>query len=107
MLIEQSRYEDAEIYLRKSLTIYNSNYSQDHPNLISTYSELGIVKFYQKKYNEAEKLLVDGYEKIKKIKGEKNFNTIRVLEYLVKFYEKTNNPSKLAYYKSILSTTSK
>lgn len=107
ILIEKSRYEDAEIYLRKSLTIYNSNYSNDHPNIISANAELGIIKFYQKKYNEAEKLLVDGYEKIKKIKGEKNFNTIRVLEYLIKFYEKTNNPSKLAYYKTILSTTSK
>ena len=107
ILIENSNYDDAEKNIKKALTIYNINYSQDHPNIISALAELGIIKYYQKKYLEAENLLVDGYEGIKKIKGEKNFNTLRVLEYLVKFYEKTNNPSKLAHYKTILSTASK
>lgn len=102
ILIEKSKYEDAEIYLRKALAIYNGNYSQDHPNLISTYAELGIVKYYQKKHNEAEKLLVDGYEGIKKIKGENNFNTVRILEYLIKFYQETKNTEKLDYYKNQL-----
>ena len=106
ILIENSNYDDAEINIKKALTIYNSNYSKDHPNIISANAELGIINYYQKKYPEAENLLVKGYEGIKKIKGEKNFNTLRVLEYLVKFYEKTNNPSKLAHYNTILSTAS-
>ncbi|MEO8231908.1 MAG: serine/threonine-protein kinase [Ignavibacteriota bacterium] len=102
ILIEKTLYNEAEMYIRKALAIYNKNYSPDHSNVISAYAELGIVKFHQKKYAEAEKLLVDGYEGIKKIKGESNFNTIRILEYLVKFYQETKNTAKLNYYKNLL-----
>jgi hypothetical protein len=49
--------------------------------------------------------LVDGYEGIKKIKGEKNHNTIRLLEYLIKFYQATKNPTKLTYYTKLLKQT--
>jgi len=106
ILIEKSKFSDAEKYIRNALSIYKKKYPKDHPNEISANAELGIIFFYQKKYNEAEKLLVDGYEKIKKIKGENNFNTIRVLNYLVKFYEKTKNPEKLNRYKNLLNKSS-
>lgn len=102
ILIEKSQYKEAENYIRTALSIYKKNYPKDHPNEISANAELGIIFFHQKKYTEAEKLLVDGYEKIKKIKGENNFNTIRVLNYLLKFYERKNDKEKAQLYKSIL-----
>lgn len=102
ILIEKSQYKAAEKYIRIALSIYKKNYPKDHPNEISANAELGIALFYQKKYTEAEKLLLDGYESIKVIKGEKNHNTIRFLEYLVKLYEKSKNSDKLAYYNQLL-----
>ncbi|MBE0552034.1 MAG: serine/threonine protein kinase [Ignavibacterium sp.] len=102
ILIEKSQYKAAEKYIRTALSIYKKNYPKDHPNEISANAELGIALFYQKKYTEAEKLLLNGYESIKVIKGEKNHNTIRFLEYLVKLYEKSKNSDKLAYYNQLL-----
>jgi eukaryotic-like serine/threonine-protein kinase len=106
-LIEYSKPKEAENYLRKSLIIYDKNYPKDHVNTISANAELGIVLFLQKKYSKAEKLLVEGYEKIKKIRGEHNFNTIRILDYLVKFYNQTNSPQKEKYYSDLLKSSEK
>lgn len=107
ILIEKKEYYRAEKLLKSALLVYKNNYDGEHPNIVSAYAELGVVKFYQKKYSEAEKLLVEGYEKIKVIKGEKNFNTIRILEYLVRFYTQINNPSKTSYYQQLLADTRK
>jgi len=103
ILIEKSKFTDAEKYIRNALSIYKKNYPKDHPNEISANAELGIIFLHQKKYAEAEKLLVDGYEKVKKIKGDDNFNTKRILNYLIKFYEATKNSEKLSYYKNLLN----
>lgn len=102
ILIEKKEYNRAEELINRALSVYKNNYDGEHPNIISAYAELGVVKFHQKKYSEAEKLLLEGYEKIKIIKGEKNFNTIRFLEYLVRYYTETNNPSKTSYYQKLL-----
>ncbi len=102
ILIEKEKYSDAETYLRKSLQINKNNYPADHPNIISSSAELGVAAYYLNKFAEAEKLLVYGYENVKKIKGEKDHNTIRYLEYLIKLYEKTKNATKLTYYNQIL-----
>lgn len=107
ILIEKAEYNSAEELLKSALSVYKNNYDGEHPNIVSAYAELGVVKFYQKKYSEAEKLLVDGYEKIKVIKGEQNFNTIRFLEYLVRYYTETNNPSKTSYYQKLLVNSRK
>lgn len=105
ILTEKSNYSEAEKCIKTALTIYKNSYPQDHPNIISANAELGIIFFYQKKYAEAEKLLVDGYEKIKVIKGENNFNTIRVLEYLVKLFKQTKDSQKLSFYQNLLNLT--
>lgn len=107
ILIEKKEYNRAEELLRNALFVYEKNYDGEHPNIVSAYAELGVVKFHQKKYSEAEKLLVEGYEKIKVIKGEKNFNTIRFLEYLVRYYNVTNNLSKTSYYQKLLADSRK
>ena len=105
ILIEKSQYAAAEKYIKSALSIYKNNYPKDHPNIISANAELGIIFFHQNKYAEAEKFLVDGYEDIKKIKGEKDFNTIRFLKYLIKLHQTTKNSSKLAYYTQLLNQT--
>ncbi len=105
ILIEKSKYSEAERCFSTALSIYDKNYPKDHPNLISANAELGVAKFHQKKYSEAEKLLINGYDSIKAIKGEKNHNTIRFLEYLVKLYQTTKNPTKLEYYTDLLNQT--
>lgn len=99
ILIEKSRYSEAEKCVKTALSIYNKNYPKDHPNTISANAELGIIYFHQKKYAAAEKLLVTGYEEIKKLKGENDFNTMRLLKYLTKLFQKTHNSQKLYIYK--------
>ncbi len=106
ILLEKSLYNEAEKYVRKALAIYKKNYPPDHSNIIYANAELGIILFHQGKYSEVEKLLVEGYEKIKKMKGDNSPNTVRMVEYLLKFYEKTKDLTKAAYYKTILKTAS-
>lgn len=103
ILIERSEYNRAEELLKSALLVYKKNYEGEHPNIVSAYAELGVIKFYQKKYSEAEKLLLDGYKKIKIIKGESNFNTIRFLEYLIRLYSEIKNTEKLKYYQGLLN----
>lgn len=105
ILIEKSKYSEAETYLRKSLTINKKNYPKDHPNIISSSAELGVVSFHLGKFAEAEKLLVYGYNGVKSLKGEKDHNTIRFLDYLVQLYQTTKSPTKLAYYTDLLNQT--
>ena len=100
--LKKNKYSEAETYLRKSLTINKKNYPTDHPNIISASAELGVVSFYLNRFTEAENLLIYGYEGVKKIKGYKDHNTIRFLEYLIKLYEKTQNVTKLTYYNQLL-----
>lgn len=105
ILIDKGEFSKAETYLNKALRIQKDNYSLDHPNVISTESELGVVYYHLNKLTEAEKYLTSGYEGVKKIKGEKNFNTIRLLEYLIKLYKKINNPQKLSFYQNLFEQT--
>lgn len=102
VLIDKGEYKTALNYIQKTLKIQYENYDEDHPNLISSISELGVIQFHLNNLTEAEKNLVKGYDGVKKIKGEKNFNTIRLLKYLVKLYKKTNKHQKLTFYQSLL-----
>jgi len=107
ILTKKSNYTEAEKCVRTALSIYIKNYPKDHPNTISANAELGIIYFHQKKYAAAEKLLVTGYERIRQIKGEKDFNTVRLLEYLTKTFNQTNNQQKLNYYQNLLNLAKK
>ena len=107
VLVDQGKYKLAEEYINKTLKIQRANYSENHPNLVSSISEFGIIEFNLNKFESAEKNLLAGYEGVKKIKGEKNFNTVRILKYLVKLYKKINNSQKLELYQSILDKAQK
>jgi len=107
ILNEKSKYSEAEPYLRKSLAINKNNYPKDHPNIISSSAELGVALFHLSKFAEAEKLLLYGYNGVKDLKGEKDHNTIRFLEYLIKLYEKTKKVTKLPYYNQLLRQAKK
>lgn len=104
-LIEFNKLNEAEDYIQKALKIYYKNYSPDHVNIISASAELGVIYLLQKRYKESEKLLLNGYEKIKEIKGSKNFNTKRMLDYVIKFYDETKNVEKLNFYKNLTKTS--
>jgi tetratricopeptide (TPR) repeat protein len=107
ILIEEQESAEAETYIKKALKIYEKNYDSDHVNITSAKAELGIALLLQKKYSETENLLVGGFEKIKKLKGEKNFNTVRILNYVIKYFEEIRNKEKYAYYKNLLPDTKK
>ncbi|MFZ1292016.1 MAG: serine/threonine-protein kinase [Melioribacteraceae bacterium] len=106
-LIEDSKPAEAEKYIRKSLKIYEKNYPKNHINIISAKAELGIALLNQKKYIESEKLLLNGFEEINKIKGLNNFNTKRLLKFVLNFYEETKNLEKFNYYKKLADSSSK
>lgn len=106
-LIEFSKLDEAENYINKALKIYYKNYPHEHINIISANAELGVIYLLKKNYLKAEKLLLTGYEKIKELKGADNFNTIRMLEYVLKFYQVTNNLEKFNYYNKLSKTSKK
>ncbi|NWF51284.1 MAG: serine/threonine protein kinase [Ignavibacteriaceae bacterium] len=107
VLVARSKYNNAFNYINKALNIQEDNYPEDHPNLIASLSELGVIYFHQNKFADAEKYLIPGYEKVKKLKGANNYNTVRLLKYLLKLYQKTNNSQKLAIYQALLDQTQK
>ena len=64
------------------------------------------MSFKLGRFNEAENLLDESYQKSKITRGEKDENTIRFLEYLIKDDEKLNKSKKASLHKAILNKIS-
>ena len=61
-------------------------------------SELGYSLFKQSKDLEAEGLLVNGYNIVKKNKGEKSYITKNALQKIIDFYSSKGRKDKVAEY---------
>ena len=95
------RYEEAEELLRTELNLLKSK--NDGTWLVGfAESELGYSLFKQSKDIEAEGLLVNGFNNLKKHKGEKSSITIKALKKIIDFYKSKGRKDKVQEYSAYI-----
>jgi len=52
----QGKYNEAELLMARSLSIYENQLGGDHPHVATSFNNLAEIYYYQGKYNEAETL---------------------------------------------------
>jgi hypothetical protein len=109
-LLKGERYTDAEPVLRECLAIRTKK-MPDNWLTFNTRSSLGGALLGQKKYAEAEPLLVDGYQGMKKqemkIPPGGKVRLIEALERLVQLDEATRNTKRAAQWRKALEQARK
>jgi non-specific serine/threonine protein kinase/serine/threonine-protein kinase len=107
LLLTQKKPAEAELKLRASLTI-RQKIQPDEWTTFDTKSMLGEALLEQKKYDEAESLLLSGYEGLKKreadIPVQKKSPITQALERLVRLYRAWNKEDKAAQWQKELET---
>ena len=114
-LLKQQKYIDAEPVLRESLTLLQ-HMEPDAFETFQAQSRLGGALLGQKKYAEAERHLVDGYQGLKereKGRGTKSYGPTpeqemsEAIERLVQFYDATKRPAEAAKWRNELEARKK
>ena len=104
-LLQQQRWTDAENALREGLTL-RTRYQPDAWTTFNTQSMLGGALLGQKKYTEAEPLLLVGYDGMKKreatIPAQGKARLTDTLERLVQLYEATGKNDEAAKWRKEL-----
>lgn len=95
-----NRFLKAEKLLREEVSILKKSSSDDVWLIGLAESELGYSLFKQSKDLEAEGLLIDGYNLLKKYKGEKNSLTKKSLTKIIDFYKSKGRSNKVLEYSS-------
>ena len=93
-----NRFSQAEELLRKELVLLKKSDISDIWLIGLTESQLGYSLFKQSKDIEAEGLLVNGYNILRKNKGEKSYITKKALEKIIDFYTSKGRTDKVAEY---------
>jgi tetratricopeptide (TPR) repeat protein len=106
-LLLQKRYAEAEPIAREAVAIHEKE-APDDPEGFYFVSILGAVLCGQKNYTEAESLLLQGYEGMKRREALLQAVWKRRMaepgERVVRFYEATNQPEKACVWREKLST---
>jgi hypothetical protein len=102
-LLQQRKWEDAEFVLRESLAI-REKAEPDSWATHDTRSRLGGAMLGQKKYAEAEPLLIRGYEGLQARKATipppDRHRVAEVVEQTIQLYEAWNQPEKAAEWRA-------
>jgi serine/threonine protein kinase/Tfp pilus assembly protein PilF len=96
------RYKEAEEILRKELNYLKSKNIDDVWLIGFAESELGYSLFKLNKNIEAEGLLVNGYNILKKHKGEKSSTTAKALKKIIDFYKAKGRNDKVEEYSALI-----
>ncbi len=109
-LIRQQKWSDAEPVVRACLAIREKN-QPDVWTTFNTKSLVGAILLGQKKYAEAEPLLLAGYEGIKqregKLRHQDKIRLTEALERLVKLYDAWDKKDKADEWRKKLADTKK
>jgi tetratricopeptide (TPR) repeat protein len=100
--LSQGKFAQSEILAREALE-FNRKKQPDHWQLFRAESLLGASLAGQKKYAEAEPLLIEGYrgmtERQDRIEGWNRYHLDRAHEWLVQLYQAWGKPAKAAEWK--------
>jgi len=100
--LDTKRLDKAEDHLRKSIEIRIKKLPKENKDIWQSKTELGICLLKQKRYSEAEQLLVGSVEFYKKDKNTNTKRITRCLKYLAVLYQETGNTSKAKLFESEL-----
>jgi hypothetical protein len=107
-LLEQRKFIQAEFPARECLAIRQKKLPDD-PLTFRMHGLLGLSLFGQRKYREAEPLLLSGYQGMRdrearlSSQGKRNLKT--ALQYLVQFYEATDQTAQAKEWRKKLEET--
>jgi serine/threonine-protein kinase len=104
-LLLQERYDEAEPIAREAVAM---NRTGDH-KFSFWVGVLGAVHLGQKKYADAEPLLLKGYEGMKRVEGINLHHKKRTTEigrWIIRLYESTNQPEKARLWRGQLEAAS-
>ncbi len=99
-MTKQNKPREGEPFLRRALDALRKTYPADHWGISLGESRLGECLAAQRRFAEAEPLLLRAYENIKTKLGENNFMTVEAAERIVKLYEDWAQPDKAANYRT-------
>jgi hypothetical protein len=110
LLLQANAFTEAEPLLRECLTIREKN-APDAWNTFNTQSMLGGALLGQKKYDEAEPLLLKGYEGMKQradtIPEPGEIRLTEAVERLVRLFDATGQHDQAAAYRRTLKEAKK
>jgi eukaryotic-like serine/threonine-protein kinase len=102
-LLQQRKWTEADPPLRESLRLREKN-EPDAWATYSTRSRLGGALSGQKKYTEAELLLINGYEGVKtreeKIPPSERYRVVEAAERIIELYDAWGRPEKAAQWRA-------
>ncbi len=98
--LESNQLSKSEKVLNKSIIIREEVFGNEHSKTWSSRGELGICLLKQKRYSEAEKLLVGSVEFYKNDKYTDFKKIVRYQEYSAALYKEIGNKLKAEFYQS-------
>jgi tetratricopeptide (TPR) repeat protein/predicted Ser/Thr protein kinase len=103
ILDKVGRIHEAEVYLRQAFDIRTRLLPKGNLGIVKAEGALGECLTTQKRYTEAEPLLLESYNDLTLSQGEKDPRTIEALGRLVKLHEASGNSKALTKYRALLS----
>jgi tetratricopeptide (TPR) repeat protein len=86
VLIDNGNAAEAKHILDEGLQLQRESLPGDHSDLAASQCVLGKCLTALGRYDEAEPLLLDGYDRLKAIQGESGYETRRALRCVIKLY---------------------
>jgi tetratricopeptide (TPR) repeat protein len=105
ILTDTGRAAAGETCLRRALDISRRSFKAGDRRIASTEGALGHCLATQRRYAEAEPLLIEGFEGLKRAAGEAYPRTRQVERWLVDLYENWGRPARAASYRAALART--
>jgi hypothetical protein len=102
ILMNQKRFLEAEVCLRECMDIRSASLPAGHWQLGQARSRLGASLLMTGRYEEAEPLLLTGFEILSAKKGLRDSSTVRTLKWLVDLYDSTGRPELAEEYRAQL-----
>ena len=93
----------AEEQLRQALDIQRKSFPEDHWEVANTKSLMGVCRVEERRYAEAESLLLSAHDVIESRLGGAHPLTRASLERIVLLYESWNKPEEAAKYRALLA----
>ena len=106
ILNKTGRSREAETYLRESLEIRVRLLPKGNQLIAASEGALGECLTTQKRYGEAEPLLLRSYSIVKKVQGERGPLTLEATRRLAALYQSWGKPAEAAPYQATLLQTS-
>jgi hypothetical protein len=101
LLIDTGRFVDALPLAAEARAIYEKTYTADDSRTARAASAEGAALAGLKRYDEAEPLLVESYQVLRKDTGALPFFVTRASRWLVDLYVQTDRPAEAARYRAM------